>query len=77
MTVYFRDKEELKKELFQKNNSKVIIKFKENKKVILHSWFIQLLKQAINKDKTVIKEILKNEQNFMDFLQVISSYQNK
>lgn len=77
MTVYFHNKEEVKTELFQKNNSKLIIKFKENKKIILHSWFIQLLKQTINKDKAAIKEILKSEQNFMNFLQMISSYQNK
>lgn len=74
MIVFFNDKEALKKELKNKGNSKLLIKFKQSKKILLDKHFLKLIQQLFSENPKLLSLITKNEDIFLQFIQMLLNH---
>lgn len=77
MTISFKNKSELKKELVSGNYSKLYVRFGEDKKVLLPRMVLELIKNIAKTDRKFIKKLMSSEKDFMFFMKKISNISNK
>ena len=77
MTISFKNKSELKKELVSGNYSKLYVRFGEDKKVLLSRMVLELIKNIAKTDRKFIKKLMSSEKDFMFFMEKISNISNK
>lgn len=77
MTISFKNKAELKKELVSGNYSKLYVRFGEDKKVLLPRMVLELIKNIAKTDRKFIKKLMSSEKDFMFFMEKISNISNK
>jgi len=77
MTIPFKNKSELKKELISGNYSKLYVRFGEDKKVLLPRMVLELIKNIAKTDRKFMKKLLSSEKDFMFFMEKISNISNK
>jgi hypothetical protein len=68
MKIYFNDKESLRKELVSKENKKLIIGFRQNRKIELTRNMLFLIQQICKQDRTFLKTLISSEANFVYFV---------
>jgi hypothetical protein len=68
MKVYFYDKETLKKELRNKSNKAIMVRFKGHTQVSIPKNILEIIQNLSKKDRTFIKKLLSSENNFIFFL---------
>jgi hypothetical protein len=68
MKVYFYDKDTLKKELKNKNNKILTIRFKTHKSVDIPKNILLFIQEISKKDKKFVKTLISSETNFLFFL---------
>jgi hypothetical protein len=68
MKVYFYDKETLKKELRNKSNKALMVRFKGHTQVSIPKNILEIIQNLSKKDRTFIKKLLSSENNFIFFL---------
>lgn len=77
MTISFKNKAELKKELVSGNYSKLYVRFGEDKKVLLPRMVLEFIKNIAKTDRKFIKKLMSSEKDFMFFMEKISNISNK
>jgi hypothetical protein len=77
MTISFKNKSELKKELVSGNYSNLYVRFGEDKKVLLPRMVLELIKNIAKTDRKFIKKLMSSEKDFMFFMEKISNISNK
>mgnify|MGYP000020450085 CR=1 FL=1 len=68
MKVYFYDKETLKKELRNKSNKALMVRFKGHTQVSIPKNILEIIQNLSKKDRTFMKKLLSSENNFIFFL---------
>jgi hypothetical protein len=68
MKVYFYDKETLKKELRNKSNKALMVRFKGHTQVSIPKNILEIIQNLSKKDRTFMKNLLSSENNFIFFL---------
>lgn len=68
MSVYFYDRDTLKKELKSKSNKSITIRFKTHKSIVVPKNILQIIQNIAKTDRKFIKNLLSNENNFIFFL---------
>jgi hypothetical protein len=67
MKVYFNNKELLTKELINKNNKDLVIKFRDGNRVELNHSLLKLIGEFAKNDKKFIKKLISTEKNLIIF----------
>jgi hypothetical protein len=68
MKVYFYDKETLKKELKNKSNKALMVRFKSHTSVSIPKNILEIIQNLSKNDRTFMKKLLSSENNFIFFL---------
>jgi hypothetical protein len=68
MKIYFYDRDTLKKELKNKSNKTISVRFKTHNQIIIPKQVLTVIQQISKKDRTFLKKLLSTENNFIFFL---------
>jgi oxalate decarboxylase/phosphoglucose isomerase-like protein (cupin superfamily) len=68
MKVYFYDREMMRKELKNKTNQTVTVRFKAHTNVIIPKNILEIIQNISKKDRTFMKKLLSTENNLIFFL---------
>jgi len=68
MKIYFYDKDTLKKELKNKSNKIISIRFKTHKEILIPKPVLLIIQKLAKQDRTFMKKLISSENNFIFFL---------